>query len=732
MSLRINHNLAAINANRNLQLTTQSLNKNMQKLSSGFRINAAADDPAGLVISEQFRAQIAGLGRAIQNSEGSISMIQTAEGALTELNNLLISMRELAIHAANEGFNDVDQLEADQKEIENALQTIDRIASQTQFGTKKLLDGSKDNIATITSANSSLLNIKQSSLTNGQHSVTATKTADSTATLNTTSLGLSLDNTDGDPYNLSEAIHNVDVLQASDVAKKTSGNITLADAFGSDLEIAAASDVAQLVSSAAMVTATASNVGTYTIIMNYQQNGESPSGNQSLSVDIEVGDTTADVASRLQEQVNLNAALAGKITFSATAGASAHLFVETNNAGAQYSIKTEASQSDASQTAFAFAAGKDRGISDNVLNFTVNSEKNSNRTADATVGAGTYNSLSNLVDAINTALVTTGGSGGFGTVAGDLGVSNEADVLASVVNSNQIQLASRDEGSQYSIKLNTTSGETTGALLNVLQLTTDTIATSGTDALLAFDNFTQTVDSVKYHGTSQVTLWNKADGAAGRGSVDMIVSDAQNGLNTGNLLLDVEAAKFDVRLDGGPANSVTAGEDTVIYNADRTQSLTVSYDLTTQGGTEQMNNTDRSLIFQVGPNVGQTVAIGVRNMASSSLGTGQAGNMFRSLSDISVMTAQGAQDAQTVIDAAINEVSTTRGKLGSFQKNSLESNLRNLRIAQQNLTASESIIRDADMALEMSEFTKNQILVQAGTAMLAQANQVPQVVLSLF
>src|SRR5512137_991480 len=235
MSLRINHNLAALNGNRNLKLTTESLSKSMQKLSSGFRINQAADDPAGLVISEQFRSQIAGLNRAIQNSEGSISMIQTAEGALTEINSLLISMRELAIHAANEGFNDVDQLAADQAEIANAIKTIDRISTNTQFGTKKILDGSKDNIATITSANSSGLTVKQSNLKTGAHSITATKTADPTATLNTTSLGLSLANTDGDPYNLAEKIHNVDVVQSSDVAKKSSSSITLADAFGNDL-----------------------------------------------------------------------------------------------------------------------------------------------------------------------------------------------------------------------------------------------------------------------------------------------------------------------------------------------------------------------------------------------------------------------------------------------------------------------------------------------------------------
>ena len=95
-------------------------------------------------------------------------------------------------------------------------------------------------------------------------------------------------------------------------------------------------------------------------------------------------------------------------------------------------------------------------------------------------------------------------------------------------------------------------------------------------------------------------------------------------------------------------------------------------------------------------------------------------------------TVSGAQDAQSIIDAAINEVSTTRGTLGSFQKNTLESNLRNLRVAAQNLTASESQLRDTDMAKEMSNFTKNQILLQAGVSMLAQANQVPQVVLSLF
>ena len=723
MSLRINHNLAALNAHRNLQNTTEMLSKSMQRLSSGFRINQGSDNPAGLVISEQFRAQIAGLNRAIENSEGSISMIQTAEGALTEVNNLLVSMRELAIHAANEGFNDADQLAADQAEIDNAIKTIDRIAANTQFGTKKLLDGSKDNIATITSANSSALNIKTSFLSNGQHSVSATKTSDATATLNTESLGLALANTDGDPVNLEEKIHTVDVVQSSDVAKKVSGSFSLADAFGNNLTINATGAAAQLTSAGTIGTATASHAGTYNVVLNYQENGESPSGDQTLQITVVAGDEADDIASKINTQISLNTALAGKVTASGTAGAGSTLFLTTTNEGAQYSLRAEASSSNATTSLFSMSAGDSRGVSRNLLNFTANTVNSSNVTANATIASGAYTSHAALVTAIDTALLSA-----FGTADGGGAVS---DLDASVINTDQIQFATRDEGSAYSIKLNAGVAGTHN-LTNVLKLSNDTLAVKGLDALIQFDNYTNTVNSVKYGSTDSVTLKNADDGNAGQGTIAMNVNTAANGINVGNLLLDVKAAKFDVRLDGGPSTSVTAGQQATIFNASRTDSLILSYGLTSQGGTETINNTDQSLVFQIGANVGQTTAIGLRSMVASSLGRGQAGNMFRSLANINVTTVQGAQDAQSIIDAAINETSTTRGTLGSFQKNTLESNLRNLRIAAQNLTASESMIRDTDMAKEMSEFTKNQILMQAGTSMLAQANQVPQVVLSLF
>ena len=142
MAMRINSNLAAINAHRNLQYNDVKLGKSLESLSSGLKINRASDGPAALMISEQMRSQIAGTHQAIDNSETAVSMVQTTEANMSEIARLLIDMRQLALHASNEGANDNHALQADQTEVENALASVDRIAEQAQFGGRKLLDGS--------------------------------------------------------------------------------------------------------------------------------------------------------------------------------------------------------------------------------------------------------------------------------------------------------------------------------------------------------------------------------------------------------------------------------------------------------------------------------------------------------------------------------------------------------------------------------------------------------------
>jgi flagellin len=146
MGLRINQNIEALNAHRNLNSTAGSLSKSMEKLSSGLRINRAADDAAGLAISEKLRGQVKGLNQAVRNAQDGISLIQTAEGALNETHSLLQRMRELSVQAANGTLNTGDR-GAIQKEISSLLAEVDRIATTTEFNTASLLNGSATNLS---------------------------------------------------------------------------------------------------------------------------------------------------------------------------------------------------------------------------------------------------------------------------------------------------------------------------------------------------------------------------------------------------------------------------------------------------------------------------------------------------------------------------------------------------------------------------------------------------------
>jgi len=139
--MRINNNLLALNTHRQLGINNTAVQKSVEKLSSGYRINRAGDDAAGLSISEKMRAQIRGLNMASRNAQDAISLIQTAEGALNETHAILQRMRELAVQAANDTNESVDR-QAIQTELTELVKEIDRIADTTTFNEKKILDGS--------------------------------------------------------------------------------------------------------------------------------------------------------------------------------------------------------------------------------------------------------------------------------------------------------------------------------------------------------------------------------------------------------------------------------------------------------------------------------------------------------------------------------------------------------------------------------------------------------------
>ncbi|MFO0455155.1 MAG: flagellin, partial [Planctomycetota bacterium] len=153
--------------------------------------------------------------------------------------------------------------------------------------------------------------------------------------------------------------------------------------------------------------------------------------------------------------------------------------------------------------------------------------------------------------------------------------------------------------------------------------------------------------------------------------------------------------------------------------------------LTVTGAQGNVTVTDNSLTFQIGPNQNQTVNVAIDKVNPTGLGVGVANNQFGTLDSIEVTSASKAQDSLAVIDAAIDQITNLRGTLGAFQANTLESTANNLRATLENTVNAESVIRDTDFASEISNFTNNQVLVQAGASVLQSANQSSQLVLSL-
>lgn len=159
--MRINHNISAIKANMHLNTTNSKMDKSLERLSSGLKINRAADDAAGMAISQKMRTQIAGLEKASNNASDGISVIQTAEGALSEVGSMLQRMRELAVQASN-GTNTEDDRKAIQKEIDQLSEEITRISDTTEFNTKKLLNGDIDRKSYSSDSKVSLVSLSDS------------------------------------------------------------------------------------------------------------------------------------------------------------------------------------------------------------------------------------------------------------------------------------------------------------------------------------------------------------------------------------------------------------------------------------------------------------------------------------------------------------------------------------------------------------------------------------------
>jgi flagellin len=611
MGLQINTNVGALNAYRNLSGTQNAMSTSLERLSSGLRINRAADDAAGLAISEKLRSQISGLQKASSNAQDGISLIQTGEGALNESHSILQRMRELSVQASNDTNTTQDRKQI-QKEVDQLSQELSRIGNSTQFNGKSLLNG------------------------------------DLTATPLKLQIG-------------ANAGQNL--------------TVSIGDMRGRALGVIGTSE---------STVPTAATKGTVTGKTNPVN--QSASGSLKLVVD---GDTANPVTVSLasgdtsaQAVTKINTALGAKGT--AAIDANGKLAITSATTGASSSIAVDATSTDATV--------QDLGL----------------QTAAVTASGG----VASTTATAGTATPTAGKIAGTGNVvfgatspaAGTLKVDIDA---GGTPISKTIALTAADFVDQTALlaKLNdTTNGLGTAGTASISGgKLTITSATTGTTSTVA----------VNIAGSTGATL-------EGLGFQTPTVAAAPKAANvtTANGAAAASTVATNVVTNGTGTNALDFGS----YSIGAVNASNVADVLDSSGTKVATYNSSTGDIKDLAstPNTLATVASGSRPTGAWSL----------EIHGVDVSSQAAATAAISTVDTAIAKVSDQRSTLGSVQ-NRLQHTINNLGVAAENLTASESRIRDTDMAKEMTAFTRAQILSQAGISMLAQANQAPQSVLKL-
>jgi len=626
MSTRINTNIEALNAQRNLGVTAARYASSVEKLSSGLRINRAADDAAGLAISEKLGAQVTGLNQAQRNAQDGISMVQTAEGALNETHSMLQRIRELAVQAGNStlGASDAQSISA---EITALQAEITRIGNTTAFNGQKLLSGA--------------LSVSQTGGTVSAGYVVASGT--NTAVTNVSVAGGSASKT----YTLSSS--------------GGSGTLTLSDGAGNSQQLTVG-----LLGAKGSETLNFANLGV------------------SITVASLAGDSAANIASGL-----------------AAGGFVAPTIGIGGNSGTDLVNGAVIGQTDAAPVTL-----------QNVMYFPAGAIDDPAPTAVASPGvaAGT------ITFAVDFAGHITGTLGGE-TFAGDLAPfqqdHSETIVLAGSRN-NTITLNYHQSavagglmaegidftGSSVAFVAGSGTARATG-------LTAAPAASAGTY------NFTSS-------GAGSLTLNGTGGPWTVSGITDMGADEVRQ-FTFGNI-------SFTLTADG---NGMSAAA--IVSNLQQPANDTIV--VTSSGGSAGTANTittgaGAGATFQIGANAGETLGVTFSDARSTALGMDTAITNFTSAANSGngITTAAGA--LITATDAAISAVSTQRANFGAVE-NRLNHTVASISVASENLNASQSRIKDLDVAAEMVNFTKNSILQQAGTSILAQANSAPQTILTL-
>jgi flagellin len=710
----INTNTKALAAQGSLSNVNNKLAVSMERLSTGLRINSAKDDAAGLAITNRMTSDIRGFAVAIRNANDGLSMAQTAEGAIGQVTDMLQRMRELSVQASNGSMN-ADNRAASQLEVAQLKAQIDDVAKQTNFNSIKLLDGSAGAIKLQTGVRAGEL------MTMSVDSV-QTKDIGLGSRASLTSTGFS-----GTAGSLAKNTAAGDlVLNGVTVRASSAADDTLSSSDKSSSAIA----------KAAAINAASAQTGVVAVLGNTTVGGTAMTGAGGAGVITINGVATASITTTADMGANRALAMNAINAISAQTGVRA---VDTGDVNKGVVLVADDARNitvafGGAQTAAFTGVGAASVYTGNYQlssttnsPITVSSSSNGNL-VNAGLTAGTYSANVSAMTSVDRAVAAAApATGTTGLLqAGTLRINGTSIVAASTADdpasadtnaAGTAITSSTKAASAIAIaaainKATATTGVTATAAPNVVTGSSYT-ATAGTGKSLSLNGVTVALDTLTTSSTRSdvATLINTKTGETGVVAVDngtgltLTAADGRN-ISIGS---DTTAAALGINSDAFYNNATYATAQSGAKTTYARVTLQSDKSFTVEGGSDGNDNFGK-LGFKTGTYGG--VDNGVK------------------VASIDISTQAGAQVALTALDAALKSVSLNQAKLGAFQ-NRLDAVISNLTEVNQNMSASRSRIQDTDYAAETTNLAKSQIIQQAATAMLAQANQSSQSVLSL-
>ena len=760
MAISIINNSTAIGAQSSVNNANNSLTKTLKALSTGLRINSASDDASGLAVSEKLRGQISGLAKAATNSQDAISMLQTAEGAMGSMTSMVQRIRELAVQAGDPAYTSNDRAML-QLEVDQLKQEIDRVSSSTEFNTKKLLNG--DAAALWSASNGDIEAIIKGAAAEGNYKISY----------------------DVDPGQNSVYKSNIMRLGEGEMSYDINTNGTSITKFDNIQGMLRGSDMTIKVKGTAATTASAVFTGgtggmnsAAMTAAGFETASAAATGANSYSIEFEaVGDRTASGTGQIRFRVmNTKTGELSEWKTASVNSAGAVLNASAISTGLVGISKAVLSSAAATFTATAAWTNGDKMLVSVAGARAANSAGASIQIGSTGstlhITAGATNSATATTHTVYTSQMDNAGNVYYGSMdikfekgaivsgTASIDILGEGDVASKYTKLSQLAQFTNADGRM--VLDNTQEISIYGGNGNVAK-----VILEGSDTIEDLKNKLNSaiIDQLNMGAPNG----SSASASVNKNLVQFTENDGTNGASAGSFTIQGAVLGKDSNLtfvgDEGILNALGVtqtqkatdsaltvsvqnantgafvGEDTITDGRLRNVIEGVDIDITPSSAADIIFNTasntmefkaksgtnstflhitDNATKAAIGANEGQTLDISIGRLDTKSMG----------INDVNVATFDDAQSSITKLDLALEQISKSRATAGA-QINRLEYTITNLNTTRENMIAAESRIRDLDIATASSDLAAQQVLMQSATAMLAQANQIPNYAMTL-